>query len=209
MTKLDFYELGIAAATEFLHCNKLALPIFMTYEEALTGSYTPRAVQLLRRVAAGPVQGTGTGLYSAGHVFVNVPVTAWPVQNPALRNWSWPGWKTDRTAVGVVAHEVGHYVTELISVKYTPEELTAHRAEWLQCSKGKKVSGYEPVPAEAGAESFRLFILNPDLLRKAIPARYNFICKLGLKPVPRLLRKGYSKVINNTAYTAAAERFIS
>jgi hypothetical protein len=193
---------------EFLSHNDLPDPMFMTYEEALHTEMKSRSVLLLRRVMDGPTLGTGTGLYSEGHVFVNIQRTAFPVQNPAMRSWSWPGWKTDRTAVGVVAHEVGHYVSELVSKQYTSEERAVKRAEWLDAVKGKKVSGYEPVPDEAAAESLRLFILNPDLLRKAIPARYNFICKLGLKPLPRLLRKGYAAVLNNAAYLQAAQRFI-
>jgi hypothetical protein len=209
MTKQDLYLIGVGAAIEFLQFNKLPLPVFMTYEEALNGKRVSHAIELLHRVHNGPIQGTRTGLYSKGYVFVNVPVTAAPVQNPSMRNWSWPGWKIDRTAVGVVAHEVGHHVGELLADKLTTLELCKSRTEWLQCIKGKKVSGYEPVPEEAAAESMRLFILNPDLLRKAIPRRYYFLCELGLKPLPRLLKKGYAKVLNNAAYLPAAERFVS
>lgn len=208
MSKLELYTIGVEASQEFLDCNKLSYPIFMTYEEALAKQSDAYQFKLLRAVAGGPTQGTGTGLYSRGYVFVNVPQTAHPVQQPAMRNWSWPGWKTDRTAIGVVAHEVGHYVTEIISKRFTPAEQAMQRFAWSQCIKGKKVSGYEPVPAEAGAETLRLFILNPDLLRRAIPARYNFICDLGLEPTTRLLRKGYAAVLNNPAYLPAAQRFI-
>lgn len=208
MTKTELYRMGVEASTEFLELNKLSTPIFMTYEEAFTAHPVSRAVVLLRRVADGPVQGTGTGLYYDNHVFVNVQHTAAPVFHPAMRNWSWPGWKTDRTAVGVVAHEVGHHVIDVVSLRFTEEKRAAHRAWWATTIKGKKVSGYEPVPAEAGAETLRLFILNPDLLRKAIPARYNFMCHLGLQAVPRLLKKGYAKVLNNPEYLPAAERFV-
>lgn len=95
MTKLELYELGVEAAKEFLDYNGTKHPIFLTYEEAY--AIDNRATALLRRVADGPTLGTGTGLYSRGHVFVNVPATAWPVQKPSMRSWSWPGWKTDRT----------------------------------------------------------------------------------------------------------------
>lgn len=64
------------------------------------------------------------------------------------------------------------------------------------------------MPDEAGAESLRLFILNPDLLYRAIPKRYEFICGLGLKPIERLMRKGYKKVLQNEAYFAAADKFV-
>lgn len=213
MTKAKLYFIGVEASIEFLDFNGMAHPIFMTYASALEGPkrrgmYTdndaPKAVRFLRRVAAGPVLGTGTGLYSDGHVFVNVPHTAMPVQNPAYRSWSWPGWKTDRTAIGVVAHEVGHYVEHKL-------QLEAHGPAWcaIIAKYKKQVSGYEPVPSEAWAESMRLFILNPDLLRKALPQRYEFICSIGLKALPRLLKKGYAKVLNNPAYLPAAERFVA
>lgn len=202
--------MGVEAAKEFLGFNGIEHPIFMTYEEAeesYEGGNRSHALRLWHAVERGPVQGTGTGLYSQGHVFVNVERTAWPVQTPSMRSWSWPGWKTDRTAIGVVAHEIGHYVTDVVSEGRTAEEKAVSREAWTRIIRGKKVSGYEPVPDEAGAESLRLFILNPDLLRKAIPARYNFLTGLGLKPLPRLLRKGYAAVINNPAYLPAAQRF--
>ncbi len=208
MDKMKLYQIGVAAATEFLELNSIRLPVFMTYEEALN-KLENRLSKLLRRVADGPTLGTGTGLYSDGHVFVNVPVTATPVQSPSMRSWSWPGWKTDRTAVGVVAHETGHHVAAMLNARYTPERRAEFRALWLTAIKGKKVSGYEPIPDEAAAESMRLFILNPDLLRKAIPNRYNFMLRLGLNPIPRLLRKGYAAVLNNPNYLPAAQRFTS
>lgn len=209
MNKQKLYQLGIEASKQFLDYNELPQPIFMTYEQALKGQYRPSAVELLRRVHSGPTQGTGTGLYYAGHVFVNIPRTAVPVARPSMRNWSWPGWKTDRTAVGVVAHEVGHHVEhELQSLGHITS--TKHGIAWraIISQHKKQVSGYEPVASEAWAESMRLFILNPDLLRKALPWRYDFICSVGLKPLPSLLKKGWKKVLNNAAYEAAAERFI-
>lgn len=46
-----------------------------------------------------------------------------------------------------------------------------------------------------------------DLLRRAIPRRYEFICSTGLKALPRLLKKGYAKVVNNENYLPAARRW--
>lgn len=208
MDKMTLYDIGIQAVKEFLDHNSVTHPIFMTYEEALSKKSEAYPFKLLETVSGGALQGTGTGLYSRGYVFVNVSVTALPVQRPSMRNWSWPGWKTDRTAVGVVAHEVGHYLAEEVSRGRSNVELRERRAVWLDCIRGKKVSGYEPVPGEAAAETLRLFILNPDLLRLAIPKRYNFMRSLGLKALPRLLQKGYAAVLNNAAYLEAAQRYI-
>ena len=214
MTKQDLYAIGVQAAQEFLRLNSLKEPKFSTYEEAMLhsdkwDSRGLKAADFLRRVVRmdGRTVGSGTGLYYDGYVFVNVPRTAAPVQHPVMRQWSWPGWKTDRTAIGVVAHEVGHYVEHRMQLdgKLTREN---HREEWFALCKHERVSGYEPVPAEAWAETLRLFILNPALLRAACPRRYTFVDGCGLKATPRLLRKGWRKVLGNSAYDAAAERWI-
>lgn len=216
MTKQDLYAIGVQAAQEFLRVNDLKEPRFSTYEEAMLhsdkwDSRGLKAADFLRRVVRmdGRTVGSGTGLYYDGRVFVNVPRTAAPVQHPVMRQWSWPGWKTDRTAIGVVAHETGHYVERELQRKFllTPKKDGVGFREILAKSK-RTVSGYEPVPSEAWAETMRLFILNPDLLRLAIPERYDFVLGCDLKPVQRLLRKGWRKVLGNSAYDAAAERWI-
>lgn len=213
ISKMELYRLGIEACNEFLRYNHAPLPIYMTYDDALKKALNTKkpstALKLLQRVAEGPLQGTGTGLYKDGYVFVNVPVTAEPVYTPRMRSWSWPGWKTDRTAMGVVAHEVGHHIATVFTRQGRLKQ-REHGDVWFSLLKEckKKVSGYEPVPEEAWAESMRLFILNPDLLRQAIPQRYSFITdKVGLNALPRLLSKGYLEVLNNAAYTPAAQRF--
>ena len=215
MTKLDLYELSLEASNEFLAVNEVKRPVFMTYEEAgVAEPYhtTNRAITFLRRFVAQDdrTQGSGTGLYYDGHVFVNIPRTATPVREPGYRAWSWPGWKTDRTAVGVVAHEVGHYVEDKVLGHRSAAQRAAHRTAWFGLLKRYKrqVSGYEPVPAEAWAETMRLFILNPDLLQRALPERYGFILGCDIKPVTRLLKKGWRKVLSNLAYEPAAERWI-
>lgn len=127
MNKLDLYNIGVEASKEFLDVNQLPHPVFMTYAEGLQGPAPKSKVEgvaraILKRVSSGPVQGTGTGLYTHGHVFVNAPHSAAPVQKPMMRSWSWPGWKTDRTPVGVVAHEVGHHTALVVSARFTSEQ---------------------------------------------------------------------------------------
>jgi hypothetical protein len=208
------YALGVQAATEFLMFNNLPLPLFLTYAETLSAPSkgAPRAAEYLRRVVAQDSRavGAGTGLYYDGHVFVNLPRCALPVQKPAVRSWSWPGWKTDRTPVGVVAHETGHHVEW--ALRRAGRLDRAKGLEWrdlLETTRGRTVSGYEPVPDEAWAETLRLFILNPDLLRRALEARYAFVTGLGLRPVSRLLRKGWRAVLANPAYYPAGERWVN
>lgn len=67
--------------------------------------------------------------------------------------------------------------------------------------QGKRVSGYEPNHLEKLAETMRLFILNPDLLRLASPSRYTFLLLSGLRPV---INKPWDKVLEN-----ANERIIN
>lgn len=117
--------------------------------------------------------GTHFGLWFNGTIWVNVAEASTPVRVRG-RKWSYPGYKIDRTCCGILAHEFGHHVAERVR---------AERAKWCQIVKDTKpVSGYEPVPDEAWAESMRIFILNPDLLRAARPERFAFITKF-FKPL--------------------------
>lgn len=212
MNKTELYKIGVDAATEFLLLNDLPLPMFVTYEAvASTPDIPARTLTFFNRATTnGAVQGTGTGLYYDGYVFVNVPACAWPVHSPNVRSWSWPGYKADRTPIGVVAHEVGHHC-EVVLGKQSGLKESHDGPLWraLLAKYHKQVSGYEPAPSEAWAESMRLFILNPALLREALTARYVFItdvCKL--KPLPRPLKRGWRAVLDNANYEPAAERFI-
>lgn len=215
--KQELWSRSILTCNEFLCFNALPLPIYMTYEAITWAEYhaapqSRKAVNFLRRVISkdNRRQGAGTGLYYDGHVFVNIPVCAVPRTKPFMQSWSWPGWKTDRTAYGVVAHEVGHHV----EVVHTRERVRGYKDLIYAWKKGlsehrkERVSGYEPVPSEAWAETLRLFILNPDLLRKACPWRYDFVFGCGLRALPSLLRKGWKRVLNNENYCEAAERWI-
>ena len=211
MTRQDLYAIGAQAAQEFLVVQTadslVGLLKFHTYQEVADGAVKGRQAEFFKRAVrlglSGPAKGRYTGLYYMGRAFVNVPVTALPVQKPQMRNWSWPGWKTDRTCVGVCAHETGHLLVHA---------LTLNMRAWgeeLKRQPKKPISGYAPTAEEQFAETTRLFITNPDLLRKAVPWRYEWLTEVsGLKPVQRLLRKGWRKVLGNSAYDAAAERWI-
>lgn len=207
MDRTDLYLEGIEKARRFLRKNGIDEPIFCTYKQVeTTQKVSQRTKDYFRRATTnGRIQGTGTGLYYEGTVFVNVEVTALPVKRPGMRNWSYPGYKVDRTAIGVVAHEVGHYVEEWLR-RHNRIDLSWGK-KWIDLiqSSKKMVSGYEPVPDEAWAESMRLFVLNPDLLRRGIPARYRFIRDLGLK---RSILDEWDVVLDNDAYHMAAAKWM-
>lgn len=114
------------------------------------------------------------GLYEADHerVSVNLSNCLVPVSNPGY-SWSFPGYKADNTPIGVVAHETGHHVHHLLGWHGVP-------AHWYR----KPVSGYEPNWAESVAETIRLLITNPNLVRESVPDRFEVVTeKWGLEPV--------------------------
>jgi len=206
MDRQELYLEGLDRSRRFLDRNGILRPLFCQYKDVETSVHNEIIKTFFRRATTnGVVQGTGTGLYYAGCVFVNVPRTALPVLVPSQRSWSWPGYKVDRTPIGVVAHEVGHYIEDCLR---RLGRLTAEHSErWRDILKANKkaVSGYEPVPSEAWAESMRLFILNPNLLSRGLPARYAFIESLGLIPGEK---RGWKQVLDNDAYNIACERWI-
>lgn len=94
------------------------------------------------------------------------------VANPAMRSWSHPHYFTDRTVYGVLHHEFGHYLHEYLKFPRLP--------------KGRKsITSYEPSASERFAETIKLFLGNPDLLKEYCPERYAKLIAIGLKPVTK------------------------
>ena len=91
------------------------------------------------------------------------------VTNPANMCWSHPHYFTDRTVYGVLHHEFGHYVHEKLKFPRLPKE--------------RKITSYEPNNGERFAETIKLFLGNPELLKEYNPKRYEKLLSLGLKPV--------------------------
>ena len=190
------YQESLARCRRFCNINNIGEPTFLKYSEI---DQCPNAhVRLfMRKVMGGPTVGSGTGYYhpeDRGYVFVNLPRTALPVHRPMKMSWSYPGWKTDRTAYGVPAHEVGHHAE--VQLKKMGRLDVRRGEEWRELIQRvkKQVTSYEPVPSEAWAETIRLFITNPDLLMRGIPERYGFCLSVGLKPVELT---PWESVINN------------
>jgi len=101
------------------------------------------------------------GLYRSGVIYVARQSCTLPG-----RGYSWPCHRSDRTEIGVLAHELGHHVH-----MSRPD---AGRLARAFPRKIERVSSYEPNAREAIAETFRLYCLNPDLLRTGRPNRYAF-----------------------------------
>ena len=85
MTSLERREallrMGTERMTKFCEINNIRVPrVLLACTDGNTGMYFP---------------GSDT-------MHNNLEVTALDVHNPAHMRWSWPGYKTDRTACGVV-----------------------------------------------------------------------------------------------------------
>lgn len=112
-------------------------------------------------------------------IWVNVNKCKEPVKNPGY-SWSYPGYKSDRTVLGVTAHETGHFCHfHFVGSKFNKmlNDFYAIRNE------EKSLTSYEPNINETIAESFRLFILNPDLLKQGRPKRYKGLIDNGFNPI--------------------------
>ena len=93
-----------------------------------------------------------------------------PAINP-VRSWSFPHYFVDRTVLGVICHEFGHYVHY-------------HLGRPKMGKLGLQITKYEPNMDERFAETMKVFLTNPDLLKYYNPDRYNYLTiKLKLKPV--------------------------
>lgn len=104
------------------------------------------------------------------------------------RAWSWPGYAVDRTAYGVIQHELGHHVDHHFSINVPLFSKTI----W-ENSKEKPLTGYLGTDDESEtwfqewfAEIFRLYVTNPYLCLilsprfvKAMVARKIYPCEAG------------------------------
>lgn len=92
---------------------------------------------------------------------------------PGKPGWSYPGYKTDATGIGVFAHETGHWVDRYLQIQYK------YFNRWDSIT----FSSYHPNLSEVIAECMRLFILNPCLLYLIHPEYVDRFVKAGLKPL--------------------------
>lgn len=70
-----------------------------------------------------------------------------------------------------------------------------------------RITSYEPNHYERFAETIKLFMLNPDLLKQYNPKRYNEITSLGIIPVITTdWRTALGKDINPKFITAAEKK---
>lgn len=133
-------------------------------------------------------------------VYAFTSTTKVPVKTPGW-SWSFPCSKSDLTVIGIVAHEVGHHIENVRITK--PKDIWRMKSV-MENSTG--ISGYDcsgKDPYEAIAESLRLFILNPHLLRVGRPKRWDYITReLKLKhtvnaPWRVILKHAHPRIISS------------
>lgn len=138
--------------------------------------------------------------FSREILYVNVKKSRPPTKTPGF-SWSFPCSKVDLTACGITAHEYGHHVHHILNKtnKISQKDLFSSLKKIKRLEK--KITNYEPNLSEMFAETMRLFILNPDLLEKACPNRWNFIAnELNLTPVHQkkweyVLKNAHEKIL--------------
>ena len=109
-----------------------------------------------------------------------VPITATEGMQLDMQMRScWPGWIEDATALGAVAHELGHHVQKLRGWKKVDSSYYDPYVKETPISAYARLSRPEDF-----AECFRLFATNPTLLSMLCPLRFDFFSRvLNLRPV--------------------------
>ena len=189
-TKHLLYLVGKELVNHWLDHNDIPRPIILMYDE-----YRLASPLVWDRKPGDRLEWERKGLYFCGHCFVNVEQTK-------LCGADWPAHPVDDTATGVTAHEVGHYVWHWLQLRTEP---------WKKTLSGKRRTGkFESDPEEAWAETIRLFILNPALVKAGLPKRWAFITgpDVRLRPLPQLMKRGWRAVLGSRQRAEEVERWL-
>lgn len=179
-------EALIKLRDDFLAANKSVLPLELRWKEE-----NPRLEAHLARIKC-------VGYYRPHYAVVVRDRCTLPG-----RGYSWPRHCSDRTELGVLAHEMGHHVHQ--SLPWAEQE----ELRKIFPRKGLAVTGYEPNVDESIAESFRLFLLNPDLLAEGRLPRFRFFEReMGLHNIEK---RDWKTCLGDCPkrITEAAERWLS
>lgn len=156
LTKQGLARTGLLLAQRFLSTNEYTGPSYDLLQE--------------RRIRFGACGYFDSRVGSSGKVVVAIPLCAH--RNP---KFSWPGFISDRTPLGVIAHETGHFI----------DWQNCYPAGRIRQLTGEKaITSYAPNAGEWFAEMMRLFITNPGLLKLIRPKTYKELTAgLRLQPV--------------------------
>lgn len=137
--------------------------------------------------------------YPKNVIHVNMKLCRPPVKTPGY-DWSFPGYVQDLTPYGILAHEFGHYISDMLGKKFRKNFVNIRKMEENVTSTDDR--GLD----EKMAEAARLFITNPDLLKRGRPLRYEIFSQ-HYTPIVRnrwktVLSHAHPKIVT------AAERWI-
>lgn len=177
MTKQELTNLGISYITKFCEINNIEMPKVKIHEFHIyncCGWYANKTINIIEKKCAKEATKPGFS-WSHRHYFV------------------------DREPCGVVCHEFGHYLHEILT------------GDKLVLPRERQITGYEPDYSERFAETIKLFITNPDLLKQYDPKRYEVLTnKLNLKPIfTETWEELMIKANMDSKYIAAAKKKIS
>ncbi len=136
----EMYERGVELARRLCALNDVPVPEFFVGSSSEWDG--PRG---------------SCGYYESSRIAVCLDATA--AIGRGGRAWSYPGHSVDRTAYGVVVHELGHHFDDVLTVGSRSFSGVVRRE-----SGEKALTGYAPNTSEWFAEMFRLFGTNPELL---------------------------------------------
>jgi len=163
-------DIGIEIFHAFLHANPaISTPVLNLYRD--------KKDTMCQRIS-----GFATcGYYRNNAIHIGVPLCA--SMNPM---YSWAGYISDRTPYGVIQHELGHHVDQVMSGYdvYKKKSVNGNFSDKIMALSGEKpITSYSPNTMEWFAEIFRLFVTNPDLLKMIRPKAHQAILDSGLVPV--------------------------
>lgn len=156
MTKLQtrLYDKAIADIRKFCKKNRIAMP----------------NIDIVDTVAKNKKAWCGWYVWGSDDITV-VPRACITIATTPGHRWHYPRYYNDLSIYGVICHEFGHYVHFKRLLKYDKASFKYEAP----------LSKYENNYIETIAEIVKLLVVNPDLLRRVNPRRYEFItdiCKL-------------------------------
>jgi len=137
--------------------------------------------------------------YPKNVIHVNMKQCRTAVKTPGY-DWTFPGYVQDLTPYGILAHEFGHYISDILGKRFRKNFVNIRKIEKNVTSTDDR--GLD----EKMAEAARLFITNPDLLKRGRPHRYEILSQ-HYTPV---VRNRWRTVLGNAhpKIVSAAERWI-
>jgi hypothetical protein len=155
-TKEELFNIGLELVKDFCHLNNIP---------------EPNSIKLSKAKCSW----RGVYYYDSKSIVLYENSIKQPTKIPGYK-WSFPGYKADITPIGVISHELGHHIENILKIK-------CNILRKFAIDK-KRISSYEPSAEEAFAETMRLFITNPTFLKILSPERYNILINdLKLKPI--------------------------